>query len=195
MLVLLFDFYVCPKLNHSENCWQMMILLARDRIVLWRTILIVEAYYIFQLGISIFISEPLTFYLILTSSDPHIIVASCIILILSVHSCAKVYSDSLSFYIVFNIVNYLPLALYIIFQHLIVDSDRQCLLSLFSSRTLKELKLTMQFEYEDFMKADLWTLPHLTTINIEYRSYKRLKVHKSCWRLPVLTTLWSFLRI
>ena len=52
----------------------------------------------------------------------------------------------------------------------------------------------MQLEYEDAMKADLWILPQLTTLNIEYHSYKRLKVHESCWSLPALTTLWSFLR-
>ena len=88
----------------------MTILLAIDNVVLWRTILIVKANYIFQLGISISISAPVTFYLILTSSDPHIPVVSCIILILSVHNCAKVYSDSFSLCIVFHIVNYLRLA-------------------------------------------------------------------------------------
>ena len=71
-------------------------------------------------------------------------------------------------------------------QHLTVELDRYCSLSSFDSKTLKELKLTMPLESEDVMKADCWTLPNLTTLQLKryaYRFHTKLKSNSNATEL------------
>ncbi|KAK1361495.1 hypothetical protein POM88_045969 [Heracleum sosnowskyi] len=82
-------------------------------------------------------------------------------------------------------------------ERLHVISDRYCPLSMFRSNSLKELKLTMEFESIKVMESDCWRLLYLTTLRLKctstfcYYDYGgEPTIPESCLIcLPALTTL------
>ncbi|KAK1378373.1 hypothetical protein POM88_025117 [Heracleum sosnowskyi] len=78
-------------------------------------------------------------------------------------------------------------------EHLNVQSNNYCSLSMFNSDSLKVLKVLMKFESETVMESHCWSLPKLTTLflarNHEFVNTTR-KFPQSCLTcLPALTTL------
>ncbi|XP_074338643.1 uncharacterized protein LOC141676821 [Apium graveolens] len=72
-----------------------------------------------------------------------------------------------------------------------VRSYHYCPLSMFSSRFLRQLKLTMDFGSENVMESDCWTLPNLTTLFLKpFKVNLKHMFPETCLiRLPALTTL------
>lgn len=72
-----------------------------------------------------------------------------------------------------------------------VESLDICSLSVFSSESLKELKLVMRFQSDKVMESDCWNLPSLKTLSLASKDQNILpQFPKSCLTcLPALTTL------
>ncbi|KAK1378346.1 F-box domain-containing protein [Heracleum sosnowskyi] len=69
-------------------------------------------------------------------------------------------------------------------------TNHYCPLLMFSSNFLRELKLTMDFESDNVMESNRWTLPNLTTLFLKPTGKIRRMFLVSCLTcLPALTTL------